>query len=47
MIDSILLIMNGLLMPVFTDFVPDPELRYTVGWVQVALIAFVVLYCLV
>ena len=45
MIDCILLVLNGQLMPVYTDFLTDPELRYNVGWVQVALIFFTVIYC--
>ena len=38
-INGVLLLLNSLLMPLFTDFVPDPEVRYKLGWAQVGLIA--------
>ena len=38
--------LNGLLMPLFTEYVPDVRVRYAIGWAQISLIGLVVVYCM-
>ena len=38
MINGVFLLLSSMMMPLYTDFVLDPEVRYTLGWSQVGLI---------
>ena len=39
MINGVFLLLSSMMMPLYTDFVLDPEVRYTLGWSQVGLIS--------
>ena len=36
-VNNLFLLCNCFLMPLFTEYVADPEMRYSLGWLQVAL----------
>lgn len=40
LLHEFLFVTQGVLLPVFTDFVPDPHTRHQVGWVSAGFFAF-------